>query len=147
MNIRHSATQTILTLDISIRIVPPESIIGRVEFVPRTWSIHLEIFIMIVRLILMSVHTHLVAVSSEGNGGIQSHLAILLMIDGANFESILVSANETRLLTSIAGGARAHYGSLCKDAGTAVGVGTVLGINGRELCAAPTKEENNNSRL
>jgi hypothetical protein len=124
----------LLTLDISIRIVPPESIIGRVELISCTGSIHLKILIMIICLILMSVHTHLVAIATEGNGGIQSDLAILLVIDGTDFESILVTTNESRLLTSIAGGAGTHYRGLGEDAGAAVGVRSIFGIDGGKLC-------------
>ena len=132
----------VLTLDISIGIVSPETIIGRVELITRTGSIHLKVLIMIVGLILVCIHTHLIAVPFECDGGIQSYLTILLVIDGANFESILVAANETRLLTSITGGAGTHYGGLGKDARAAVGVGSILGIDGRKLCTyAPEKEK------
>ena len=131
----------VLTLDISIGIVPPETIIGRVELITRTGSIHLKVLVMIVGLILMCIHTHLIAVPFECDGGIQSNLTILLVIDGANFESILVTANETRLLTSITGGAGTHYGGLGKDARAAVGVGSILGIDGGKLCTCAHEKE------
>ena len=47
-------------------------------------------------------------------------------------KSILVSTQQTRLLSAITRGTRAHDGRLGKDARSTVGVGTILGVNGRE---------------
>ena len=122
-----------LTINIHIGIVRLETSIRRVQLIPRIRLIHLEILIMLIRLILMRINTHLVIISQKGDGGIQSDLAILLVIDGAYFESVLVSADETGLLSAVATGARAHDGGLGEDAGAAVGVGAVLGVDGGEL--------------
>ena len=88
---------------------------------------------MIVRLIIMSIHSHLIGITAVRDGGVQSDFAILLMIHRADFESILVSSDETRLLTAIAGGTGKHDRCLGKDAGSSVGVGAIFGINGWEL--------------
>jgi hypothetical protein len=122
-----------LTINISIRIVPLETLIRGMQLIPSARSINLEITIVIIRLIIMGIHTQLVGVTAVRNGGIQSNLSVLLMVDGADFESILVSADETGLLTTVAGGSRAHDGGLGKDAGSSVGVGAIFGVNGREL--------------
>jgi len=88
---------------------------------------------MIIRLVIMSIHTQLIGIAFVRNGGIQSDLSVLLMIDGTDFESVFVSADETGLLTSVAGRSGAHDRSLREDAGSSVGVGAVFGVNGWEL--------------
>lgn len=82
-----------LTLDNSIGIVTLESIIRGVELIPSTGDINLEVLIMIVSFILMGIYTNLIGIALEGDGGIQTYFTILLMIDGADFESILVTAD------------------------------------------------------
>ena len=122
-----------LTLYDAIGIVPPESIIGGVQLVPRVGLVHLEVLVVIVALILVGVYTHLVGIPLEGDGGIETDLAALLMIDGANLEAVLIATDETRLLASVPRGAGAHDGRLGENAGSAVGVWPVLGIYGGEL--------------
>lgn len=82
-----------LTLDNSIGIVTPESIIRGVKIIPSTGDINLEVLVMIVGFILMCIYTNLIGIALEGDGGIQTYLTILLMIDGADFESFLVTAD------------------------------------------------------
>jgi hypothetical protein len=122
-----------LTIYNAIGIVPPESIIGGVQLVPRVGLVHLEVLVVIVALILVGVYTHLVGIPLEGDGGIETDLAALLMIDGADLKAVLVATDETRLLASVPRGASAHDGRLGEDAGSAVGVWPVLGIDGGEL--------------
>mmetsp|Transcript_3508 Transcript_3508/g.6415 ORF Transcript_3508/g.6415 Transcript_3508/m.6415 type:complete len:313 (+) Transcript_3508:763-1701(+) len=80
----------------------------------------------------MAVHTDFVVVVRVGNGGIETDGAVLLVVHGAYLKPVLVAANEPGLLTAVAGGASAHDRGLHKDAGSAVGVGPVLGVNGGE---------------
>ena len=54
--------------------------------------VYLEVIIVIVRLVLVGVHAHLVRIVAIRYGGIDSYLPILLMIDGAYFESVLRAA-------------------------------------------------------
>mmetsp|Transcript_6268 Transcript_6268/g.9229 ORF Transcript_6268/g.9229 Transcript_6268/m.9229 type:complete len:307 (-) Transcript_6268:225-1145(-) len=62
------------------------------------------------------------------NGSIETNRSVLLVVDGANFESVLVSSNETGLLTTVTGRSRSHNGGLDKDATSTVGVGTDFGV-------------------
>mmetsp|Transcript_22557 Transcript_22557/g.40133 ORF Transcript_22557/g.40133 Transcript_22557/m.40133 type:complete len:208 (-) Transcript_22557:665-1288(-) len=94
--------------------------------------VHLEVLVVLVGLVLVGVNTNLVGVPLEGDGGVEADLAVLLVVDGADLESVLVSADEAGLLSAVAGGAGAHDGGLGEDAGAAVGVGTFQGVDGRE---------------
>ena len=91
-----------LTWDVSIFVIPPEAIIGGVQLIPRIGLVDLEIRIVIVRLVLVRVHAHLVRVARERDARVQSDLTILLVVDGAYFESVLVPADEAGLLPAVA---------------------------------------------
>lgn len=52
---------------------------------------------------------------SEGNGGIQSFLAALLVVDGGDGHAVLRAANQARLLSAIARRILAHDRRLDKD--------------------------------
>mmetsp|Transcript_52249 Transcript_52249/g.52642 ORF Transcript_52249/g.52642 Transcript_52249/m.52642 type:complete len:107 (-) Transcript_52249:532-852(-) len=73
------------------------------------------------------------------------------MINGADLEPILVPPYQTGLLPPIAGGSPAHDAGLHKDAATAVGVGSVLGIDRGEgdaiLIILPQMEMSREPRL
>ena len=97
-----------LTGDVAILIVTPEAIIRGVERIPRTGRVNLEVVIVIVRLVLVRVDTDLVGITEEGNGGIETDRTVFLVVDRADLESVLVSADETGLLTSVAGGSGTH---------------------------------------
>lgn len=101
--------------------------------ISRTRSINLEITIVIISLIVMSINTQLVGIAPVTDGGIQPNLSVLLVVDGADFESVLVPADEAGLLAAVAGGSGAHDGGLGEDAGSAVGVGSFFGVDGGEL--------------
>mmetsp|Transcript_3850 Transcript_3850/g.5615 ORF Transcript_3850/g.5615 Transcript_3850/m.5615 type:complete len:295 (+) Transcript_3850:400-1284(+) len=87
---------------------------------------------MIVRLIFMCVDTNLIGITTVRNCSIDTDLSLLLVVNGADLESILVSTDETRLLTSITGSSSAHDGGLGEDTGSTVGVGSILRVNGGE---------------
>ena len=93
--------ETKLTFYDAISIVPPESIVGGVQLVPGVGLVYLEILVVIVTLVLVSVHSHLVRIPLERDCGVETDLAVLLVIDGAYLEAVLVAADETRLLTSV----------------------------------------------
>lgn len=122
-----------LTRDVAILVVTLETIIGGVERISRTGRINLEVVIVIVRLVVIGVDTDLVIVTTEGDGGIKTDRPVLLVVDGADLESVLVTADETGLLTSVPGGSGTHDGGLGEDARATVGVGSILGVNGGEL--------------
>ena len=97
-----------------------------------TGLVYLEIFVMIICLVFMSVHTNLIGITTVSNCSIDTNLSILLVINGADLESILVTTDKTRLLTSITRSSSAHDGGLGKDAGSTVGVRSILGVDGGE---------------
>mmetsp|Transcript_16554 Transcript_16554/g.32656 ORF Transcript_16554/g.32656 Transcript_16554/m.32656 type:complete len:381 (+) Transcript_16554:1173-2315(+) len=54
------------------------------------------------------------------------------MVDGADLKALLVAADQPRLLPAVPRRAAAHHRGLHEDARAAVGVGSVLGVDGGE---------------
>ena len=106
----------LLTFDDSVGIVPAEPVVGGVQLVPGVGLVDLEVLVVIVALVLVRVHPHLVGVGGEGDRRVEPHLPVLLVVDGAYLEPVLVPADEAGLLPSVAGGAGAHDGGLGEDA-------------------------------
>mmetsp|Transcript_7620 Transcript_7620/g.16320 ORF Transcript_7620/g.16320 Transcript_7620/m.16320 type:complete len:314 (-) Transcript_7620:565-1506(-) len=96
------------------------------------WLINFEIIVVVVRLILVGIHAHFVRIITIGDCGINTDLSTILMVDGAYFEAVFGSSQQTRLLTSVAAGSSSHDGCLDEDAGSTVGIGSFLGIHGWE---------------
>jgi len=94
-----------------------KAIIWRMKRTPCTGRINLEISTVILRHFLTSMDANnFILVAPEGDAGVQSDITALLVVDGVDFKSILVSAEEAGLLTSVAGGACAHDRGLGEDA-------------------------------
>mmetsp|Transcript_36373 Transcript_36373/g.48134 ORF Transcript_36373/g.48134 Transcript_36373/m.48134 type:complete len:262 (-) Transcript_36373:341-1126(-) len=77
----------------------------------------------------MCVYSSLVVAVTIGDLGVNADFSVLLVVHGADLESILVTTDKTRLLTSIARGSSAHDRGLHECACTTVGVRTILGVN------------------
>ena len=56
-------------------------------------------------------------------------------------EAVLVPLDEAGLLSAVVGGLGAHARGLGEDTGAVVGVGTLSGVDDKELYAGEQKEE------
>ena len=97
-----------------------------------TGLVDLEQFVVLLGNVIVCVDTDFVGVPTVRNGGIDTNGAVLLVIDGANFETVLVTTEQTRLLAAVARRLAPHDRGLGKDTGSTVGVGSVFGVNGGE---------------
>ena len=80
----------------------------------------------------MCIDSHFVIIVRVSDCRIQTNGSSIGMINGADLESILVSSEESRLLSAIARCAGAHDGCLCKDTRSAIWVGPFFWIHSRK---------------
>ena len=85
---------------------------------------------MLVRHVVVRVHSHLVRVVPIRNRRIQPDLPALLMIDRADLEPIAVAPQQPGLLPSVPWRPPPHHARLRKDARSPVGVRSLAGIDG-----------------
>lgn len=85
---------------------------------------------MLIRNIIVGIHSNFVGIISVRYGSVQSNFAILLVVDCANLEPILVSSQKARLLPTVSRRTASHHRCLGKHTRAAVGIWAFAGING-----------------
>mmetsp|Transcript_27947 Transcript_27947/g.80755 ORF Transcript_27947/g.80755 Transcript_27947/m.80755 type:complete len:307 (-) Transcript_27947:54-974(-) len=109
------------------------SLVGGVELITGRGLVNLEELLVGVGNVSVGVDADLVGVIAVRDGGVEADLTPVLVIDGADLESLLVASDHAGLLPTVARGTGAHDGGLNKDARATVGVGTILGVDGADI--------------
>ena len=87
---------------------------------------------MLVRHIIVCIHSNFVGIILVRNGSVQSNLAILLMVHRADIEPILVAPQKPRLLPTISRRTASHHRCLSKHTRATVGIRTLTWVDGGE---------------
>ena len=87
---------------------------------------------MLVGHIVVSIHPNFVGIISVCNRSVQTNLAILLMVNRADLEPILVSSQKPRLLPTISRRTASHHRCLSEHTRATVGIRSFTGINSRK---------------
>mmetsp|Transcript_28266 Transcript_28266/g.50084 ORF Transcript_28266/g.50084 Transcript_28266/m.50084 type:complete len:268 (-) Transcript_28266:230-1033(-) len=94
--------------------------------------VHFEEIVMLVGNVIMSINSNFVVVSTVGNGCVYTNGSTVFVVNGADFESVLVSSNKSRLLTGVTRSSLSHHRCLRKHAGSTVWVWAILRVDGGE---------------